>query len=99
MQKVIAVICLILSLSSINLAHAQTESSQEPVQQVVSVNINTADANTLATSLKGIGLKKAEAIISFRETNGPFMSLEEITLVKGIGMKTIQANESVIKLK
>ena len=59
----------------------------------VSVNINTADKDTLVTMLNGIGESKAEAIIEYREQNGPFVSVNELTNVKGIGASTIEKNQ------
>lgn len=53
------------------------------------VNINTADAATLAT-LPGIGEKRAADIIADRERNGPFRFPEDITRVKGIGEETLK---------
>ena len=55
------------------------------------VNINTADAQTLAT-LEGIGEKRAEAIIEYRSKYGPFVSIEDLVKVKGIGVKTLEKN-------
>lgn len=55
------------------------------------VNINTADVETLA-SLNGVGQSKAEAIIAYREANGPFQSAEQLTEVKGIGEATVAKN-------
>lgn len=52
------------------------------------VNINTADKKLL-TELPGIGPVTAEAIIDYRTTNGQFKSLNELTKVKGIGVKTL----------
>lgn len=63
------------------------------------VNINTADAQTIASSLKGIGQAKAEAIISHREAHGPFKSLEDLLQVKGIGEKTLEANRHLIRFE
>ncbi|MCY4157443.1 MAG: helix-hairpin-helix domain-containing protein [Gammaproteobacteria bacterium] len=54
------------------------------------VNVNTADAETLAAELNGIGPVKAKAIIEYREQNGPFKSVEELLKVKGIGPKTLE---------
>ena len=54
------------------------------------VNINSADAQTIADSLDGIGLKKAEAIIEYRTKNGPFKSAEDLVNVVGIGEKTLE---------
>ena len=52
------------------------------------VDINKANLSDLST-LKGIGPKKAQAIIAYRETNGPFKSLDDLTHIKGIGKKSI----------
>jgi competence protein ComEA len=56
-----------------------------------SVNLNTADATQLA-SLNGVGEAKAEAIIAWRQANGPFRSVEQLAEVKGIGLKTVEKN-------
>ena len=56
-----------------------------------SVNINTADSTSLA-SLSGIGQSKAEAIVKYREANGPFASAQDLTNVKGIGLRTVEKN-------
>ena len=50
------------------------------------ININTASVAELET-LKGIGTKKAEAIVKYREDNGKFKKAEDLVLVKGIGDK------------
>jgi len=63
------------------------------------VNINTANAETLANILNGIGIKKAQAIVAFRQKNGPFKSLAELGQVKGIGDATLKKNASVITLR
>ncbi|MCB1621069.1 MAG: ComEA family DNA-binding protein [Thiothrix sp.] len=55
------------------------------VSSAETVNINTADAQTIHASLKGIGEKKAQAIINYREEHGPFTNIEDIMKVKGIG--------------
>jgi competence protein ComEA len=53
------------------------------------VNINSADAKELAT-LKGIGAAKAEAIIEWRNANGAFKSIDELTQVKGVGAQIFE---------
>ncbi len=55
------------------------------------VNINTADARTLAT-IAGIGEKRAAAIIEYRSKHGPFVAIEDLVKVKGIGIKTVEKN-------
>lgn len=54
------------------------------------VNINTASASQLAASLPGIGEVKAAAIVSYRNANGPFRSVDELINVKGIGEATLE---------
>ncbi|MDO5609304.1 MAG: ComEA family DNA-binding protein [Pseudomonadota bacterium] len=56
------------------------------------VNINTADAATLSRGLHGVGPAKALAIIEYRENNGPFKSVEQLAMVRGIGLKTVEKN-------
>lgn len=60
------------------------------------VNVNTADAATLAANLKGVGQNKAEAIVAYREQNGAFKSADDLAKVKGIGDKTVEANREFI---
>jgi len=62
------------------------------------ININTADAKTIADSLNGIGIKKAEAIINYRTKNGDFKSIDDLSHVSGIGAKTIEKNKTDILL-
>ena len=56
------------------------------------VDINTADADTLAKVIDGIGLAKAQAIVDYRQANGPFKSVEGLAAVKGIGDRTVERN-------
>jgi competence protein ComEA len=62
------------------------------------VNINTADAASLSRELKGIGIKRAEAIVEYRRKFGPFKSADELALVKGIGPAAIQKNREFIRI-
>ena len=61
------------------------------------VDINTADAKTLET-LDGVGPSKAQAIIEYRQANGPFKSPDDLGKVKGIGDKTLEANRERISV-
>jgi competence protein ComEA len=60
------------------------------------VNINTADAATIDRVLLNIGPSKAEAIVAYRKANGAFKSADQLALVKGIGLKTIEKNRDRI---
>lgn len=62
------------------------------------VDINTADAATLAAVIKGVGQAKAEAIVAFRDKNGPFRSIEELSLVQGIGERTVEQNRELLSV-
>ena len=63
------------------------------------VDINTADAKTIARELKGIGLSRAQAIVEYREKNGPFKSADELANVKGVGTKVVEQNRPNIKVE
>ena len=56
------------------------------------VDINTADADMLASAIDGVGEKKAATIVQYRETNGPFASVDELVNIKGIGTGTVDRN-------
>lgn len=60
------------------------------------VDINSADAATLASVLDGVGESKAQAIVAYREANGPFQSIDQLAEVKGIGLKTLEKNRDRI---
>lgn len=62
------------------------------------VNLNTADAATLARDLEGIGESKARAIVEHRRRNGAFRSVDELALVKGIGPKTLELNRPRLRV-
>ena len=63
------------------------------------VNVNTASAQEIAENLKGVGLSKAQAIVSYREENGAFVHVDELVNVKGIGVRTIDQNRGMILLQ
>ena len=62
------------------------------------VNINTADAATIDAVLVNVGPAKAQAIVDYRKANGVFKSAEELAMVKGIGLKTVEKNRDRIEL-
>ena len=62
------------------------------------VNVNAADAATLAAVLDGVGLARAEAIVAYRQEHGRFADIYDLANVKGIGDRTIELNEERIRL-
>jgi len=60
------------------------------------VNINTADAETIARELKGVGQSKAQAIVDYREAHGAFAVPEDLLQVKGIGTRVLTDNRDDI---
>jgi len=71
---------------SVSLLSAALPLSAEPV------NVNTADAKTISNNLKGIGKVKAQAIVEYRKEHGSFTNINNLSIVKGIGEKTIKKN-------
>jgi competence protein ComEA len=63
------------------------------------VDVNSADAETISAELQGVGLSKALAIVDYRKAHGPFKSVDDLTLVKGIGERTVEINRANILLK
>jgi competence protein ComEA len=63
------------------------------------VNVNTADANTLARELDGIGPVKAQAIVEYRQKNGPFRAAEDLLKVQGIGQRVLDQNRPNIRIE
>lgn len=62
-----------------------------PLYADEAININTADQSALM-SIKGVGEKRAQAIIAFRKEHGPFASVEDLSRVQGIGASTVEQN-------
>ncbi|WP_404983632.1 ComEA family DNA-binding protein [Cobetia marina] len=68
-----------------------------PLTQAAEMNINTATPEQL-TQLKGIGDKKAQAIVAWRKANGPFTSVDQLAEVKGISANTLERMETTLTL-
>ena len=103
MKSIIAllsVLCLVFGFAATGIA-AETNSVKSVPSSAVKaqslININTDDAATL-TQLKGVGVKKAEAIVAWRKANGQFKTPEQLTDVKGIGESILKANKDKITL-
>ena len=91
--ELIRTICFTLCLA-LGMTAAAEESAPLPTE----VDINDADAATLAAVLEGVGVVKAEAIIRYRDMHGGFATVEELANVSGIGMSTVDRNLERTKL-
>ena len=74
------------------------QAPSQTVQQTMSdkLNINTASASEIQKALIGIGAKKAEAIVQYREKHGNFTVAEQLLEVQGIGKATLEKNRDRI---
>jgi competence protein ComEA len=91
-RRLLSGLCLVFALSAPLGVFAESA-------HVAPVNINTASAETLADALQGVGLSKAQGIVSYRDEHGPFKSPEDLANVKGIGKATIDKNLERIQIK
>lgn len=91
---------LLLTLILILVPSSQTlASSTEKYEGIeITVNINQATAEELAVLLNGVGLKKAQAIVDYREEFGQFKTVDDLVHVKGIGEVTVEKNRSRLLL-
>ncbi len=103
MQSLKSVIKILLLSLVVVLPSWQTvyaaETSSPAVEQSLTVNINTATAPELAEMLSGIGNKRAEAIVAYRDAHGSFSSVEQLLEVKGVGEKVLEKNRAKLVLE
>ena len=103
MNKSFICATLLALLTGFSIAgHAADTKPAEPASvtlaAVAPVNLNTADAETLARELKGVGAAKAKAIVDYREAHGPFNTVDELLEVKGIGTSILDSNRAKLSL-
>lgn len=88
-----------ITFSTISLADSiPVESPKKEQKQIDQVNINTASVEELTRVLNGIGASKAQKIVEYREKFGPFVSIEQLKEVAGIGQATLDKNVGKITL-
>lgn len=87
-----------LGLPAANI-HAAEKPKAKPVLSISQkTDINKANVEQLSNNLKGVGIKKAEAIIAWRKQNGKFKSVDQLTEVKGIGQAIVDKNRNKISI-
>lgn len=77
--------------------HVTRKQQPAPKKTIRLINLNTTTIAELKT-LQGIGLRKAAAIVAYREQHGPFKSVHELTNVKGISEKIVAANRTRLQV-
>lgn len=87
-------------LFSAHAVFAQASAGAEPAAAILDqVNINEADAETIADVLVGVGTSRATAIVEYRDLHGRFSNLEQLMEVKGIGEATVLDNSEKIRFE
>ena len=101
LMQIVLVFCLLCNALLSQATEEISSSNQESTisSEINKIDINTANAELLSSTLKGIGLKKATAIVEYREAYGPFHHADELTSVSGIGSSTVQKNAHLITIK
>lgn len=81
-------------------AQAQLQVDPPKIQTIAEqkINLNSADVATLTHAFKGIGKKRAEAIIQYREEQGAFKSVEDLAYVKGLGSLFVKRNLAALEV-
>lgn len=70
-----------------------TESTAEHQPKV---NLNTADVKTIVKTIRGIGQRRAQAIVNYRTENGSFNTLDDLAKVRGISKRFVQKNQALL---
>ncbi|MCO4799049.1 MAG: helix-hairpin-helix domain-containing protein [Colwelliaceae bacterium] len=104
MKKLLTLITTLLTVLSIHsyaFNDKKPSTTLEPQKsistEILIVDINQADPKALL-SLKGIGKKKAQAIINYRQKNGDFTDINDLLKVQGIGMHVVKENKNRLKI-
>ncbi len=77
---------------------ATAQDAGKLVEPTAGININSADAQTIAETLIGVGMVRAKEIVAYREMFGQFETIDELMEVQGIGAATLDKNKHLIRL-
>jgi len=94
----LGVLLVVSALGRADFASAQPVMTADS-EQVLQVNVNTADAETIADILVGVGMSRAEAIVQYRSEHGAFIDINDLIMVNGIGEATLESNKERIRLE
>lgn len=98
LSTLVLTVATVATMLSFSVSAAQDEPERAEISVEDRVNINTADAETLALALDGVGMTRAMDIIAYREEHGAFETVEQLKEVSGIGPATLERNRSQILL-
>ena len=90
---------LSLLLGVLPVAYSLPGYAADPEPVVTTVNINNADAATMARHLEGIGTSRAQEIVRYRDAYGPFYSVDDLMEVRGVGKSIVDNNRQRITLE
>ena len=93
----ILLLSFLITLSSAVFADSPTKAELYDGIEIT-VNINTATAEELSALLVGVGDKKAQEIVDYRDQNGAFTTADDLVSVKWIGEATVEKNRERIQL-
>ena len=96
MNKMFLAILTAISLLSTVPAWADSVEPETTTAVILHVDINTDSAEKMADLLNGVGMKKANAIVSYRQQYGQFKTVDDLLNVSGIGPATLEKNRSAI---
>ena len=99
LKSLVVVAVMALAANGFAAPPAASNARELPRPTAETVNINTADADTIADVLQGVGPAKANAIVAHRKAHGAFKSVEQLGDVAGIAPKTIERNRKRISLR
>jgi competence protein ComEA len=92
-------LALLLGIAPAALSLSLHAAEMAVASQSQAVNINSADAKTLAQNLNGVGKARAEEIVRYREAYGPFYSVDDLQEVKGVGKSIVEKNRDRLTLE
>ena len=96
MSSMMILSCVLLAGSShAAIVKSDNMSASLPVHK--KINLNTASAEELSHAVKGIGKKRAVAIVQYRQKHGHFKNITELAAVKGIGLHFVQTHRSQLE--
>ncbi|WP_070967427.1 ComEA family DNA-binding protein [Vibrio sonorensis] len=95
MKLLLALVLILMPVFAFAEQSAQTDPKLEGIE--ITVNVNTASAEELAELLKGVGTKKAQEIVKYREEHGPYKDAIDLQKVKGIGSKLVSDNQGRLR--